>query len=448
MIVGLADSIWVRRRCAWVRLPFVVASLMMHTRRRIGASAILALACAGLACSPAKTSLTPASTADATGAHPGPPVSGGEAPRPEAREAASPDASIAMAGPVDRGRLVDAVASAGAGSGADATAVAADAGSRLEVAGPPPPGLVPMFVAAGMGGRTITSCDDGRTWTADNTLEAGNNDHSPYAHKGFAYGNGLFIELLAWGADVSLKVSDDGVTWRRETMFDRTFYGGLGFGGGAFVMMRQGVTQSSRDGGKTWRRARVQPRADFREGGGGGSEGVFAGGSGSAIDTSWDGGETWGALVGCPAFDFGGIGQHGGIAYAAGSLVLVSRDGASCQVQSGGTKVTRGSLGSTRAIEGKLFLVGGRFWVPNGNEGFVSEDGVTWTRVAFAPRETAVHAIARSDAGTFVGVDRRGGGFFRSADGITWLKVNGSAGNQLLRVAFGYGKPSSMCPGR
>lgn len=28
----------------------------------------------------------------------------------------------------------------------------------------PPVGLVPMFVGAGHGGRTITSCDDGKTW--------------------------------------------------------------------------------------------------------------------------------------------------------------------------------------------------------------------------------------------------------------------------------------------
>jgi hypothetical protein len=207
----------------------------------------------------------------------------------------------------------------------------------------------------------------------------------------------------------------------------------------------------SRDGLKTWKRARVQPRADFREGGGGGDArtGVFAGGSGAQLSMSWDTGETWSALAGCPSMDFGGVGQHGGIAFGNGSLVLVSRDGGTCRVTEGGAKVTRGTLGNGRPIDGKLFFTGGRFWVMNGNEAFTSDDGATWTRASLQPREVAVHAIARSDAGTFVGVDRRGGGFWRSPDGLSWTKAAGPAsGNQLLRVAFGYGKPSAACPGR
>jgi hypothetical protein len=344
---------------------------------------------------------------------------------------------------------VDVAAHAAADARAEVPRPSADTSAPPDAVAPA--GLVPMFVAAGMGGRTITSCDDGRSWIADHAHEAGNADHSEYTHKGFAYGQGLFVMIMAWGANVSLKVSDDGVTWRRETTFDRTFYGGLAFGGGAFGMLRQGVTQMSRDGLKSWHRARLQPRADFREGGGGGEAqvGVFAGGSGAALSMSWDTGETWTAVSGCPVMDFGGVGQHGGIAFGGGNLVFVSRDGATCRAHDGGTKTSRGTLGTTRPIDGKLFWSAGRFWVLNGNEAFASDDGGVWTRQALQPREVAVHAIARGDSGTFVGVDRRGGAYYRSTDGLTWEKASGpSAGNNLLRVAFGHGKPSTMCPRR
>lgn len=72
-----------------------------------------------------------------------------------------------------------------------------------------------MFIAAGHGGRTVTSCDDGKTWIANHQYDTANIDHSPYTEKGFAYGNGIFVHLIGWGAPPSVKVSKNGIDWKR-----------------------------------------------------------------------------------------------------------------------------------------------------------------------------------------------------------------------------------------
>jgi len=334
--------------------------------------------------------------------------------------------------------------------GVTATGGAASAGGQASTGGtgntippPPPKGTVPMFIAAGQGGRTITSCDDGMTWVANHQYADANEDHSPYAHKGLAYGDGKFIVILAWGADVSLKVSTNGVDWTRDASFGSGFYGGIGYGGGRFAMLRQDVTQYSITGEKPWVRAKTQPRADFREGGGGGGldKGVFAGGS-DATDMSWDGAQTW-RSTGCPNLGFGGIGQEGGIAYGNNTLVLVGGNGTTCRLRNDGADRKTGSLGET--ISGKMFFTGGAFWIGNGNHGFSSTDGETWTRVAFSPNTVGIHAIAKGDSGTYVGVDHSGDKFYRSTNGMTWTAAQGPTGNSLFRVVFGYGSPGATC---
>jgi hypothetical protein len=323
---------------------------------------------------------------------------------------------------------------------------------------PPPPGLVPMFVASGQGGRTITSCDDGRTWVGDHSYEAvsfGSNINyvtdSAYASKGLAYGQGTFISLMAWGGPASLKISDDGVNWTRvfNKLADSTggFFGGLGFGGGVFVLIRQQVTQISIDQGKTWSPAKVQTGGDVREGGGGGDDlGIFAGGSGDNW-MSWDDGKTWKPASGCPKMGFGAIGEFGGVAVGAGNLVMVGDKGDTCRVFAGGSQYQVGTLGE--AATGKVFFTGERFWVMNGSKAFTSDDGAVWKPTALQPASTAIQSIARGATGTYVGAHRGGGRFYRSTDGINWTAaVAPASGNQIFRIVAGYGKPSQLCPAR
>jgi hypothetical protein len=313
-----------------------------------------------------------------------------------------------------------------------------------------PKGTVPMFVAAGQGGRTIVSCDDGQTWVANRSFENNNDDHSPNTHKGLAYGGGTFIVLLGWGADSSLLVSTDGVTWNRNTGLGKVSYGGIAHGGNRFVLLRQEVSQYSEDKGATWMRARIQPSNDHREGGGGdglpGQKGVFGGGgSGTVPSMSWDGGETFSLAQGCGNFDFGGIGGEGGVAAGNGHLVFVSRLGNTCHVTDNGKTVTTGKLDSE--IDGKLDFAAGKFWVTNGSAIYSSETGENWKRTTASPSNVSLQAIAVGDTGTFVAISKTGADFYRSTDGSNWQKASGPSGPALMRVVFGYGLPSNVCPG-
>jgi len=338
-------------------------------------------------------------------------------------------------------------AGGGAGSGGGTPRVEPDGGTLpLDT----PKGKIPLFVAAGQGGRTIVSCDDGRTWVANRNFENNNDDHSPNTHKGLAYGGGTFIVLLGWGADSSLLVSTDGVTWKRNTDLGKVSYGGIAHGGNRFALLRQDVAQYSEDMGATWTRARVQPSNDHREGGGGnglpGQKGVFGGGgSGTVPSMSWDGGETFSLAAGCGNFDFGGIGGEGGVAAGNGHLVFVSRLGNTCHVTGNGKTVTTGKLDSE--VDGKLVFAAGKFWVTNGATIYSSETGESWKRTAASPSNVSLQAVAVGDSGTFVAISKTGADFYRSTDGSNWQKATGPPGPALIRVVFGYGLPSSLCQG-
>lgn len=358
------------------------------------------------------------------------------------------DEPLGGAGGSRAGGRGGAPAQVGGAGGNPTPSPRADAGADAGASPPPSDAgadLVPMFVASGYAGRTVTSCDDGRTWIANHQLAGADDDHSPYTGKGLAYGQGTFLVMMGWGADGSVKISDDGITWRRETNLQKTFYGGIGFGGGVFATLRQNAVQLSTDQGKTWVRAKVQPGGDFREAGGGSeAEGVFGGGGSAGRPwMSWDGGNSWREASGCNGIDLGGIGQRGGVAYHDGTLVFVGGNGNVCAVTNRGASFANASIG---AVNGKLFVAGGAFWVPNGDRAKISNDGLSWRNQTFAPAGTSFHAVARGASGTFVGVAREGR-FYRSTDGASWERATGPAGGPtLLRVVAGYGKRSGMCP--
>jgi hypothetical protein len=95
-----------------------------------------------------------------------------------------------------------------------------------------------------------------------------------------------------------------------------------------------------------------------------------------------------------------------------------------------------------------MAFLGDAFWAPNGRDGHVSADGVTWRRETWRPAGVVIHAMARGDSGTYVGLERASvsSKFYRSTDGVTWTLVQGPSGTSLRRVVFGYGLPSEACP--
>src|SRR5438045_724793 len=58
---------------------------------------------------------------------------------------------------------------ASGGSGTDGVGAGTDAGPSADTS--PPPGKVAIFMAQGMLGRTMISCDDGNTWVGNRSWE-------------------------------------------------------------------------------------------------------------------------------------------------------------------------------------------------------------------------------------------------------------------------------------
>lgn len=79
-----------------------------------------------------------------------------------------------------------------------------------------PDSKVPAFVVVGHGGRILVSKDDGRTWTQA-FFAAPGADHGPWATKSVAYGGGVFVVAVGWGAPTIWLASEDGVRWRHLT---------------------------------------------------------------------------------------------------------------------------------------------------------------------------------------------------------------------------------------
>lgn len=312
-------------------------------------------------------------------------------------------------------------------------------GPQIEV---PPPGKVAMFVAAGYGLRTVTSCDDGRSWQANHIVSNSNDDHSPYAHKGLAYGDGTFVTVSGWGAgDSHMKVSHDGVHWQQRRSLDDA---SVGYSSGRFVILRSGDAWISSDRGESWQDVAGPDGGRVRGADGNGPAIGISGEGGTDPRVTWDGGLSFATTRGCPGgMSFGGLGQHGGFASGPNLLVMGSREGHLCVVGRDNRAIATRATGKEM---GKPTLAKDSFWVPSEGEIWtVSLDGAQVERKPITPSNLSLGAIAfNPNTGVFVGVTTSA--FWRSENGVDWQKVAGPSGPGLHRVVFGYGDRSAECP--
>lgn len=336
----------------------------------------------------------------------------------------------------------------------------------------PTAGLVPMFVASGYGARTLTSCDDGKTWIADHVYNPTtgecngptpcNRSHQDLTEKGLVYGNGMFVQIVGWGANPSVNVSRNGIDWKLTKIPSSLIRidGNIVFltePTPHFVVLMgyRGFCAESADA-ETWKACPAAPMYSdsLREAGGGGP--AIGGGGNNPMVFSFDSAKTWSTNPFC-AFgsEFGNLGQEGGIMWGHDSLVVVNTGGSWCRTKDLGKTWQTGKFSDGGAV-GKASFSGGKFWAPNGAYAHTSEDGVTWTRVDFKPSTVKIHEMAVGDSGTLVGVERLGdtgnvskepSRFYRSEDGgVNWTMSTAAAGTMLRRVVFGYGLPSAQCP--
>ncbi|MBV1859610.1 MAG: hypothetical protein KUG77_14445 [Nannocystaceae bacterium] len=332
-------------------------------------------------------------------------------------------------------------------------------GSDTEGEGSPPEGTVPAFVALGHMGRTMVSCDDGRTWVANQSLDEDTRcfeptdcDHHEGSATGITFGDGVFVATWGWGADGQIQTSEDGVEW--TTVLTGPTFAGSAWGDGVFLTAAKfpyratGLAQRWNElpdsGLEEW-----TPRGiGFAPAGGG--RFILGGGGGASGDVvvTADGGDTWMPAVGadaCGASIRDIVGGQDSIVIATGG----SASTATCVSQDAGATFTTVDL--PERLEALL-------WASDEFVGFgpdaryTSDDGQQWEATPYAKGTPRLTAIARSSDGTYVA--QRDGwlvwyedqALFRSGDGVSWEELPSDAfvqSHPIRHVAFGYVQPSA-----
>lgn len=323
----------------------------------------------------------------------------------------------------------------------------------------------PLFVAQGHVGRTIVSCDDGRTWVGDTSIDdavrcwqAGDPrevecDHHPGSSKGIVYGRDRFFGSLGWGMPGAVR-RGDGAAW--TSVLEGTTFGDVAYGNGVLLAAARTPQRSTNEGesftigtdsGMTVSNVR---RAGFAAYG----EGVFVmvGEDSGTVDIVLSpNGVDWTHPDTLPAECGHAIQTEGGIAYGNGVILMLGGDGVACTSSNGGRTFSASNVGV--AVGSHLVFDGSAFLAFARGEQLRSTDGATWTRSATTPASLSVGAIAYSpETGTLVGVlggwqvwyDRQV--MYRSTDhGLTWEPLGGAAfpgGHPIRSMTFGRG----VCP--
>lgn len=341
----------------------------------------------------------------------------------------------------------------GAGVGGNAPLGGASEG------GAAPEGLVPVFVAQGHMGRTTLSCDGGvsyvanqsedddfRCWSGDNT----DCDHNPFAGRGLAYGNGVWVATFGWGAPGTLRRSTDGITWQ-VVASDAPNYADVAFGNGKFVT-NGSPTRISTDG-LTWTDGgdldlSINTRAiQFVPHGAGLF--IVTGESGETRDIviSPDG-VTWTHPSNRPP----ACGQYvSNIVYGGGTIAIFSGMGHVCTSTDGGDTWQQNPVNDSFSSGG--VWTGTEFYVWSGSTRFKSENGIDWTSDAGSPKNLQLGPVTRAPDGTFAAIHQSWDNYYEeqrfvvSANGIDWQDASTFVGSHPVNfLDFGYVEPSAMCP--
>jgi hypothetical protein len=376
-----------------------------------------------------------------------------------------------MAPPVDAG-AVDS------GSSLDSGTPGLDAGT----------GLVPVFVAQGMMGRTTVSCDDGQTWIANKAwdldadpLVCGSSQQitcwmgtetydvggqcqtftpcidSPDVAKGVVFGNGTFVATWGWGPAGVVRQSTNGIDW--VTTHSGEPFGGIAFGDGHFVLSSRSPFSST--DGSQWDAGQT---ANFQDPDGGilwsvrrfayadEQGGRFVAVSDGVILISSDDGATWHSPSVPPQFG-GAVSDYGDILSGNGRIVIID-DSGTANVSTDGADTWQAAQTGVTQILSRGIWTGTEFWIWAQNYRLSSSDGLHWTQTPLTGQTWIEGVVAQSPlTGTLVAVQNEWDGYsqqqlIRSSDGVAWTTLPAgafAASHPLWAITFGYA-PSATCP--
>lgn len=349
----------------------------------------------------------------------------------------------------------------------------------------PSPGKAIAIVAQGHMGRSIISCDDGKTWFADRSwvtegdeMVCGNRTpvrcgstsctiksssggcttpevqascdcgHNTGFGKGVVFAQGKILATYGWGRPGKVLRSSNGIDWETAVTYNYSDHGGIGYAQNTFVLAT--VTPKLSADSITWANG---PKADYREFADAndtvgkqlwsvrnfitytylGQE-RFLGISDGDILISADGAKTW-VRPQTLAKECGR-----GKAVAGNNIVLTFSGGYICRSTDGGMNWTRQqvgySLSSFGVWTGSHFLIWGHWTdrpsnsttVNDGYNMYKSTDGLNWEKFKMVTK-TAISAVVHTPKGTLVaanGTDSTYGNqkFLFSKDGLTWSEGN------------------------
>lgn len=375
------------------------------------------------------------------------------------------------------------------GAGVDA---GADAGGEPVDAGPD---RVPVFVMVGKQGRRAISCDDGRSWkndvsideawpvderyrcfSGDFTLPDGGTqstdcDHNAYSSTSLVYADGAFLQTLGWGAPGTFHRSTDGVSWAQVFMGANVT--DVMYGEGRLIAATRGSRRSD-DRGLTWTQGTEIDVANgsntiWNVRGGAFGDGTFlvTAQDGTNLDFAYshDRGATWNR----PTMEGGGRVDVCGAGHpAAGNGVFVTMSWSQaqnatvvCRSADGAVTWTSSTISGV-AMESNPIWTGTEFMAWSSGRVHRSTDGLAWTSTNTQTRRNGVLSsgpsvgpVAVNAAGTFVGV--KGGWqvwyeqqrFYRSLDGVIWDELgpaDAEQGHPITAMTAGFASPSTICP--
>ncbi|MCU0700372.1 MAG: hypothetical protein MUC96_28005 [Myxococcaceae bacterium] len=347
-------------------------------------------------------------------------------------------------------------------------------------------GTIGLFVAIGHVERSTISCDDGRTWVAN---QSGNDaircftsapdggsadcDHRYGSGRGIAWtARAGFVGNWGWGDPGVIRQSRDGVSWSVVDRGSNFASMVAGADGTLFAASRSGKV--SRNDGATWAAAGTANLVangmsvwNVRRGGFGGTgAGVYVVVADSNTAMVSDDLMTWRAPMTYPSTCGANIQWEGGVASGNGVLVILGGDGVACRSTDNGTTWTAHTLGGD--VDSRLVWTGAEFVTFGSVSGqrrrFTSPDGMTWSSAATTLRRggmpvsgngPAIGAVARSPRGTWVAANAgwqvwyTSQRFYRSTDGLAWdeLPAGAFAGSHpVTHIAWGEAPRPSTCP--
>ena len=328
-----------------------------------------------------------------------------------------------------------------------------------------------IFMATGHMGRTLMSCDDGKTWINDrsdnnaaicggvttdpNYVEC---NHTPYTSRGIDAGQGYFYANYGWGYNGSLKRSRDGKNW--DVIKSGGWGGGIAWGPNQLFHVHEGGRWSlSNTNGTSWSQLTDPVRSQFsypavkRV-----NDKIFVFGRSTKLGLSTDQGNTW--KIQDIVTPFGDFSEGRGLIVAVGFLsrtglptvgyTYVSKD-------NGLTWITTTFLDSSLYHEFKNVIFNGTEFVTWARDRvYKSVDGLNWVRSyrkidGIAPHSGVNYTHTfNQKTGTYISVNGSYSSqkIYRSTDGVNWTTLSASqykGGHPIISIITGE-LDSSNCP--